>query len=350
MELSKLRSHLNQEITEIEQHSKEIEHMFEKQSYQMKELEDKIKIIEDNFDFAYEAFSPVLQNSERSKQQISKLKEEQQNLCQSQELLQNQINDLKNKKEEVVTMLHELSFAEHKNEKRLKNIKANYDRMLGIRMIERQEQERQRIARDLHDTTVQNLTAMIHKMEFCQQIMDADPIRAKLEMQLMINTIRESVDDMREVIYNLRPMSFDDIGFKETLLRTVEKLRKNTDININFAIDGEVYPMVPAYELTILRIIQESFNNSKKYSQAEQVNIALKYEENQIILKIQDNGNGFDMEEKKEDQQNSGFGISMMKERVYLLKGQLNIQSKKDMGTEIEVILPKKELEETDED
>ncbi len=56
------------------------------------------------------------------------------------------------------------------------------------------------------------------------------------------------------------------------------------------------------------------------------------------------------MEEKKEDQQNSGFGISMMKERVYLLKGQLNIQSKKDMGTEIEVILPKKELEETDED
>ena len=71
MELSKLRSHLNQEITEIEQHSKEIEHMFEKQSYQMKELEDKIKIIEDNFDFAYEAFSPVLQNSERSKEQTT---------------------------------------------------------------------------------------------------------------------------------------------------------------------------------------------------------------------------------------------------------------------------------------
>ena len=79
---------------------------------------------------------------------------------------------------------------------------------VGIRIVEEQERERQRIARELHDTIVQNITAMIYRLEFCQQVMDADPIRAKLEMQLIVNTIRGCVDDMREVVYNLRPMSF----------------------------------------------------------------------------------------------------------------------------------------------
>lgn len=166
----------------------------------------------------------------------------------------------------------------------------------------------------------------------------------------MINTIRESVDDMRETIYNLRPMSFDDIGFEETLKRAIERLRKNTDIKIDLSIHGDVYHMSPAYELTILRIIQEATNNSKKYSNAERVEITLTYEDDRISLNIRDNGNGFDVNEKKTEQQNSGFGISMMKERVYLLKGQIRFRSEKGEGTEIEVILPNKKLEDADED
>lgn len=349
MELSKLHSYLNQEIEDIEQHCQKTEHIFEKQSYQISEIENKIKTIEDNFDFAYEAFSPISQKYEATQQEIEKLREEQENLKRNQQELKNQIDFLKRKKKEALAALQQLDFEENTNEERIKNMEENYSRIFGIRLIERQEQERQRIARDLHDTTVQNLTAMIHKLEFCQQIMDADSIRAKLEMQLMMKTIRESVDDMRETIYNLRPMSFDDIGFKETLVRAVERLRKNTDIKIDFSVQGDIYPMSPAYELTILRIIQEATNNSKKYSSAEKVEIRLIYEKDRISLNIRDNGNGFDVQERKTEEQNSGFGISMMKERVYLLKGQIEIRSQKDEGTEIEVILPNEELEETDE-
>lgn len=349
MELSKLRSYLNQEIIDIEQHCQNTEHVFEKQAYQINEIENKIKSIEENFDFAYEAFSPISQKYNKTQEEIEKLRKEQENLRQNQIEIKNQIDFLNEKKHEAIIALQQLELEENTNEERIKNIEENYSRILGVQIIERQEQERQRIARDLHDTTVQNLTAMIHKLEFCQQIMDVDSIRAKLEMQLMIKTIRESVDDMRETIYNLRPMSFDDIGFKETLLRAIERLSKNTDIKIDFSIHGNVYHMSPAYELTILRIIQEATNNCKKYSNAEKIEIILTYEKNKIILNIRDNGNGFDVQEKKTEQQNSGFGIPMMKERVYLLKGQIEIRSEKDEGTEIEVILPNKELEDTDE-
>lgn len=352
MELEQLRSYLDKEVIENEQHSKEKEHMFEKQAYQIEEIDNKIKTIKDNFDFAYEAFSPISQKQEKMQAEIEELEQQKKQLLQSQENLKSQMVHLEDKREEISQALQELSSEKSSNEKRLKSIKENYSRIFGIKIIERQEEERQRIARDLHDTMVQNLTAMIHKLEFCQQVMDSDPIRAKLEMQLVMNSIRESVNGMREVIYNLRPMSFDDIGFKETLLRAVDRLRKNTDIKIGFTVEGDIYPMNPAYELTILRIIQEATNNSKKYSQAENIEIVLSYEEERITLTISDNGTGFDVLEKKSGHQNSGFGISMMKERVYLLKGQIDIISQKNEGTRIEVILPRKKLEGegTDED
>lgn len=346
MELSKLRSFLNQEILRLEEQDKETKHMFETFSYQIQEIEKRRKSVEDNFDFAYEAFSPRSQK-EKLQSEIEKLEKEKEAVEKEQLLLQGQIDANDEKIVNIKKILEGLDSVENTNKEHIQNMKENYDRILGVEIIEGQEKERQRIARDLHDTTVQNLTAMIHKLEFCQQIVDADVIRAKIEMQLMMNTIRETVDDMREIIYNLRPMSFDDIGFKDTLLRAVEKLQKNTDTKIEFCINGDVCNMTPAYELTILRIIQEAINNTKKYAQAEKAEIILTYEENQIALEIRDTGKGFDVTSCKSEQQNSGFGISMMKERVYLLNGQIEIHSEKEKGTTIKVLLPRIESEGT---
>lgn len=349
MELSKLRSYFYQENQELEEHCKEIKHMFDEYSCQINEIDRKIKMVEDNFDFAYEAFSPISQE-QKMQSEIEKLEKEKEDLKKEQLLLQKQIDVDNEKKKSVKNILDELDSVEDTNRERIQNMKKNYDRILGAEIIEGQEKERQRIARDLHDTTVQNLTAMIHKLEFCQQIVDADVIRAKIEMQLMMNTIRETVEGMRQIIYDLRPMSFDDIGFKDTLLRAVEKLQKNSSTKIEFCINGDICKMNPAYELTILRIIQEAINNTKKHSQAEKAEITLTYEEKQIVLEIHDNGKGFDFDEKILKQQNSGFGISMMKERVYLLKGQMEIHSEKNKGTDIKVFLPKTELEGAYED
>lgn len=350
MELSKLCRYLKQELVEIDQHSKETEKQLEEQTYRIKEIEDKIRKTEENFDFAYEVFSPISQEYGRTKDQVEAWKDEKKRLERVLGELRKELESDRQKKEELSEILKEVENAEHTNVKKLEKIEKKYSQMLGIEIIERQEQERQRISRDLHDTIVQNLTAMIYKVEFCQQIMDIDPIRVRLELQLLIQTIQESVDDMREIIHNLHPMSFDDIGFQETLLHEIDRLRKNLDMKIDFSVRGEIERVSPAYELTILRIIQEATNNSKKYSDSEKLEIVLSYEKDRIVLSICDRGNGFDIEEIRARQQNSGFGIPMMKERVCLLKGEMEIHSEKNEGTKIVVILPKKELKETDED
>ncbi len=350
MELSALREYLNREIMRLEEYDTEMKHMFEKYIYHIREIDKKKQAVQENFDFAYEAFSPI-SKVDKMQEDVGKLEKEKDCLVNEQTILLEKIKINREQTEAARKALNELDSLKEKDEKSIKAIKDTYNNVfvLGTEIIERQEQERQRIARDLHDTTVQNLTAMIHKLEFCQQIIDADAIRAKIEMQLMINAIRETVDGMREIIYDLRPMSFDDIGFKETLLRAIEKLQKNTDMKIQFDIKGDICKLTPAYELTILRIIQEAVNNCKKHSQAEKVNITIAYDENQIIIEIKDNGIGFDIKEKQSKNQCSGYGISMMKERVYLLKGQIEICSEKEKGTDIKVVLPKKQLEETDE-
>lgn len=340
-----LREYLNNEISRVEEYETEIECMFEKYDYHIDEIERKKQAVEKNFDFAYEAFSPISQEK-KMQEDVKRLEEEKVALVNEKSILQEKIKINQEQKEAAKKALDELDVLKDDDEKNIKIIKERYDNVmvLGTAIIERQEQERQRIARELHDTTVQSLTAMIHKLEFCQQIADSDIIRAKIEMQILINTIRETVDGMREIIYDLRPMSFDDIGFEETLQRAVEKLQKNTDTKISFVIKGDICKLVSAYELTILRIIQEAVNNCKKHSQAEKIDVAIVYEENQIIIDIHDDGIGFDVEDKQSNNCSS-YGLSMMKERVYLLNGQIDINSEKGIGTTIKVVLPKKELE-----
>ncbi len=348
MELLKLRRYLNQEIKELGQKIEKAENLVNKYNCQIKEIEDQIGRIEEDFDFAYEAFSPISKEYGKTKDKIGVLNDERDEILKKQQELKEELSLSIEKRRELCVLLGEVDTAESMDCDQTQKIEEEGN-SVGIRIVEEQERERQRIARELHDTIVQNITAMIYRLEFCQQVMDADPIRAKLEMQLIVNTIRGCVDDMREVVYNLRPMSFDDIGFEETLIHAVKKLQENTDMKIDFSVEGTAERLSPAYELTILRIIQEATSNSKKYSQSEKLQIILSYQESQIELRIIDKGNGFIVGEIKSEQQNTGFGISMMKERVHLLNGQIDIRSEKDEGTEIVVILPKKELKKTDE-
>ena len=98
-----------------------------------------------------------------------------------------------------------------------------------LSILEIQENERQRISRELHDSTVQNLTSIVHKTELCNKLLDIDPIRCRLELTMMSRTLRDIIDDTRKLIYNLRPMSFDDIGLDVTIERAIDKIKNDDD-------------------------------------------------------------------------------------------------------------------------
>lgn len=213
---------------------------------------------------------------------------------------------------------------------------------IGHHILQTQENERIRIAADLHDSTVQNLTNMVHKTELCLKLLDIDRVRIRLELQSMIDTIRTTIDDMRAIIYDLRPMSIDDLGLVVTIERYVKKLvKENEMIQFEFISENQECVLKPVIRITLFRIIQEACNNIIEHAQANEVMIKLIYLENEIRLSIIDNGIGFDnSEEQRGDEEGISFGLSIMKERTYLLSGDITIESEKNVGTKIFVSVP----------
>lgn len=221
----------------------------------------------------------------------------------------------------------------------------NIDRLnstFGINALESHENERKRIARDLHDSTVQNLTNLMYKTELCTKLIDIDNVRAKLELQTMIRTIKGTIADMRNIIYDLRPMSLDDLGLIATIEKYTNEKKSSHNVNIDFRINDEKYEVLPIVNLTLFRIVQEATNNAIKHGKAKKIVIDLFYDEDSIVLTVSDNGIGFNEDSLKvsDDKINSGFGLSIMKERILLLSGQLSIESNNIKGTTIKVVVP----------
>lgn len=209
-------------------------------------------------------------------------------------------------------------------------------------ILENQEYDRYRISRDLHDSPVQTLTSLVHKTEFCLRLMDVDSIRVKLELQTMSNTIKSVINEMRDIIFNLRPISSESTSLTTAVEHLVLMLTNSTALKIQFSKEGDEPDNVSIWNLTVYRMIQEACSNIIKHAQAKNVKIALQYLPDSAKLLIEDDGKGFQpnaiaSEGKKERQ---SFGLSILKERVYLLKGKVDILSEPGKGTKIEIELP----------
>jgi two-component system sensor histidine kinase DegS len=240
----------------------------------------------------------------------------------SKEIISDEINSEESKSEEII------------------NLQKINDK--GLSILEAQEIERQRIARDLHDSTVQNLTSMVHKSELCIKLIDIDAIRAKLELNTMSNTLKSVINDMRGIIYNLKPMSLDDLGLTITVQRYANRIMDLNNLQVKVLANEEVKEILPVIKVTLFRIIQEACCNVLKHASATLINIDIKYEEHKVKVVIKDNGFGFSMErlQTNSTEQSSSFGLSIMKERISLLSGTLDIQSEKGKGTIVTVSVP----------
>lgn len=211
-----------------------------------------------------------------------------------------------------------------------------------LNLLQTQEIERNRIARELHDTTVQNLTNIVHKTELCTKLVDIDTVRTKLELQTMISTIRTTIKDMRSIIYNLMPMSLEDLGLQISIDQLANQIMQNNNVKVKLDIEDTNIKVPSIVNLTLFRIIQESCNNALKHAKAKEIKINLNYNNKNINLEIEDDGIGFDLKSSVLSGNNisSNFGLSIMRERVYLLSGHIKIDSKKNMGTKIRVTVP----------
>ena len=209
----------------------------------------------------------------------------------------------------------------------------------GLQILDIQERERQRIARDLHDTSLQNLTHIIHKIELSSMFIDDDPVKAKLELVSVNKNLRSVIKEIRNTIFDLRPMTFDDLGLRESFERLADHLKESSDFEVFYNIE-EINCNNSLVLMTIFRIIEECTNNAIKHSNGSVVFFELKkIAENTCIIIVADNGKSFDAEKVLSENQRH-FGLNILKERVELLCGTMEIDSKLDKGTVIKIVIP----------
>jgi len=203
-----------------------------------------------------------------------------------------------------------------------------------------QEQDRHRIARDLHDTALQHMSYLVTKLDLCKKFIDTDPIKAKMELSIARHNLNESIDEIRSVIYDLRPMVLDCDGFRSLLNKFIEKFNENKEYDISYDF-GDFICNDQLILVTIYRIIEECFSNIKKHANAYKIHLILQEQIGSYYIYIEDDGKGFDVDKVF---LNDGlqFGLSIMKERVSLLGGNININSSPNAGTKIKILIPAK--------
>jgi two-component system sensor histidine kinase DegS len=217
-----------------------------------------------------------------------------------------------------------------------------HKQLLGLKIIKAQEEERQRVARDIHDGPAQSMSNVVLKAEICERMIDIDQNKAREELRNLKTIVRDSLQDVRKIIYDLRPMSLDDLGLVPTLQRYVLTFQEESGISVSFHTHGEPPELKSVISLTVFRIVQEALNNVAKHSKAKNSAVQLEFLQTNLKLYIFDDGTGFDTERLKERHEDisGGFGLVSMRERVELLDGEMIISSEPGKGTRLKITIP----------
>lgn len=213
--------------------------------------------------------------------------------------------------------------------------------LLGIKIIKAQEEERKRVAREIHDGPAQLMANLVIKTELCEKLVDIDKEKSKEELGNLKQFLRSSLSDVRKIIYDLRPMSLDDLGLVPTMQRYIANYVEETGIYVDFLVFGNSKPLKSVIELAAFRIAQEALTNIKKHSAAKNASLRVEFKEDFINLLISDDGKGFDKSVIKSMRQtDGGYGLLSMKERVELLNGKFDVKTAPGKGTKIFVSIP----------
>ncbi|MBS7527341.1 sensor histidine kinase [Fusibacter paucivorans] len=209
---------------------------------------------------------------------------------------------------------------------------------VNYRIIEAQENEKKRISRDMHDGPAQYLANIIYKSEYLSKIIETSPSKARKEIAEIQEDIRTTLKDIRRIIYDLMPMSLDDLGLIPTVKRLITDIGDNNDIEIVTFMESKEEILDNMVNLMIFRIVQESFTNILKHANAKHVKFSLIINHEMIALEIEDDGIGFDLQSALDSRK--GFGLYNLRERVELLNGNFNIITRDRMGTKIIIQIP----------
>ena len=207
-----------------------------------------------------------------------------------------------------------------------------------VRIIETQEQERQRLVRQLHDGPAQSLTNLILQAEICERLFDHDASRARSELSNLKTAVTGTFQKVRDFMFDLRPMMLDDLGLVPTLKRYVDGFAEKSSVPIALTVTGNERRFAGYKEMALFRIVQDLLGNVRQHAHATRAQVLLDLTEDAVRVPVEDNGSGFDVNEALAAKK--GIGLSTLRERVEMMGGQVQIDSAPGRGTKVGLILP----------
>ena len=210
--------------------------------------------------------------------------------------------------------------------------------MLLQRAIDSQEEERKRIARELHDETSHSLSAMLIELQNLRGDGNLSPSQVD-RVRAIRGLIEQSLDDVNRLAWNLRPSVLDKFGLTTSLERYLEEIEERHGISASLTIQGDASSLPPNIEITVYRIAQEAVTNALKYADADELDVSLVINSS-ITLLVEDNGKGFDVDEVSKLEPGKHLGLLGMDERVSMFGGKLSIEAAVGAGTTIIARIP----------
>ncbi|MGN9781593.1 sensor histidine kinase [Nonomuraea sp. ZG12] len=189
--------------------------------------------------------------------------------------------------------------------------------------------ERQRMAREIHDTLAQGLTGIITQLRAAQRVEDSDT-----HLELALTLAQESLTEARRSVAALQPHQLEDAHLPEAMTTLARNWSQSTGVDLHVEVTGDRIPLSPAIEVTLFRVAQEALANVAKHAGATRAGLTLSYTGPVVLLDIRDNGTGIHNPDGK------GFGLSSMRQRLRGARGSLEIESTPGEGTAVSATVP----------
>ena len=328
-------AYLEQQYQNVYQCKLNIEQECQKQQIRLQNIVKFIATLQNSLDDNFESFFPRKQERE-SHDKIGNLEKEKEEIELKLEKLFAELQKIQSDLDKLDIVLN----AERKNIKECHDTKEclNDGKSHYRNILETLDKERQRSAKYLYDEMIQLYDKMLHKIEVCSRLVNIDTMRSHKELNDMADTMNQSMQGMIKILYDIPPMSLKNMELYNIVKQELSVL-EISGLKVFFEMEGKSRNLSFVVKLTIIKVLREAIDNILKYANAENVIVKIKFKETNVELLIEDDGLGFDTNSLKYSE-NVGVGISIMKERVFLLEGKFKIISLNGKGTKIYMAIP----------
>lgn len=340
-QINKENRQVKADITEVRREIRLYNAQIEKLKKMELESRKTLLIVSSDFDkYNSDDIKDAYDNSYNLQQDLMKKQLEIDSIIKKLELFENRIqknNELVSKADELLSRIEIMS-----DYMKLDSSIDSESEDLFTKWILFQENEKNRIARDIHDGPAQTIASLVIRSDIIRKLIEKDSPNTTIykEIEQLKFQLRSVIKEIRKIMYDLRPTSLDELGFSSSIHGLISKTEEDCNIKFSVSIDEESEIKNSNLKIICFRIIQESLNNIIKHSKAEKAYIYVKITTDYIDMIVQDNGVGFDTTKINSA---DSFGLSSLKERVALVNGNVNIDSKFSKGTAINVKIPNKE-------